>query len=158
MKVIFFKKNIADTTLREMCPNTESFLVRIFPHSDWIRRDTPYLSVFSPNAGKYWSEKTPYFDTFDAVQALKIESRIFTYPTNSSNSVISVQPILSDRNVSPKSKGNFAMKRTTAVKVMAPTKKKNKIRFYLKNHAIKLKRWSCAASIYLFKFNNRKKY
>ena len=24
-------------------------------HSDWIRRDTPYLSVFSPNAGK--SEK-----------------------------------------------------------------------------------------------------
>ena len=36
--------------------------------------------------------------------------------------------------------------------------KKNKIRFYLKNHAIKLKRWSCAASIYLFKFNNRKKY
>ena len=24
---------------------------RIFPHSDWIRRDT-YLSVFSPNAGK----------------------------------------------------------------------------------------------------------
>ena len=27
-------------------------LVRIFPHSDWIRRDTLYLSVFSPNAGK----------------------------------------------------------------------------------------------------------
>ena len=23
-----------------MCPNTEFFLVRIFPHSDWIRRDT----------------------------------------------------------------------------------------------------------------------
>ena len=31
-------------TLREKCPNTEFFLVRIFPHSDWIRRDTPYLS------------------------------------------------------------------------------------------------------------------
>ena len=29
------------------------FLVRIFPHSDWIRRDTEHLSVFSPNAGKY---------------------------------------------------------------------------------------------------------
>ena len=28
-------------------------LVRIFPHSDWIRRDTPYLFVFRPNAGKY---------------------------------------------------------------------------------------------------------
>ena len=24
----------------------------IFPHSDWIRGDTPYLSIFSPNAGK----------------------------------------------------------------------------------------------------------
>ena len=29
--------------LREKCPNTELFLVRIFPHSDWIRRDTKYL-------------------------------------------------------------------------------------------------------------------
>ena len=28
-------------------------LIRIFQHSDWIPRDTPYLSVFSPNAGKY---------------------------------------------------------------------------------------------------------
>ena len=26
--------------LREKCPNTEFFLVRIFPHSDQIRRDT----------------------------------------------------------------------------------------------------------------------
>ena len=25
-------------------------LVHIFPHSDWIRRDTEYPSVFSPNA------------------------------------------------------------------------------------------------------------
>ena len=24
----------------------------IFPHSHWIERDTPYLPVFSPNAGK----------------------------------------------------------------------------------------------------------
>ena len=32
-----------------------AFLVRIFPHSDWIRRDK-YLSVFSPNAGKYGPE------------------------------------------------------------------------------------------------------
>ena len=24
----------------------------IFPHLDWIRRDTEYLSVFSPNEGK----------------------------------------------------------------------------------------------------------
>ena len=31
-------------------------LVRIFPHSDWIRRDTEYLSVFSPNVGKHGPE------------------------------------------------------------------------------------------------------
>ena len=54
-------------SLREMCPNMEFFLVRIFPHSDWIRRDTKYLSVFSPNAGKYEAEKTPYLDTVHAV-------------------------------------------------------------------------------------------
>ena len=33
------------------------FLVRIFPHLDWIGRDTQYLSVFSRNAGKYRLEK-----------------------------------------------------------------------------------------------------
>ena len=43
------------------------FLVRIFPHSDWIRRDTSYCSVFSPNTGKYGPEKTPYLDPFHAV-------------------------------------------------------------------------------------------
>ena len=31
-------------------------LVRIFPHSDWIRRGTCYLSIFSLNAGKYGPE------------------------------------------------------------------------------------------------------
>ena len=31
-------------------------LVRNFPHSDWMRKDTKYLSEFSPNAGKYWPE------------------------------------------------------------------------------------------------------
>ena len=39
------------------------FLVLIFPHSDWIRSISPYsvnteyISVFSPNAGKYGPEK-----------------------------------------------------------------------------------------------------
>ena len=28
------------TSLREKCPNTEFFLVRIFPYSDWIRENT----------------------------------------------------------------------------------------------------------------------
>ena len=64
-------------------PKTEFFLVRIFQHSDWIRRDTEYsdwirrdteyLSVFSPNAGKYKPEKTPYLDTFDAVPTFIFE-------------------------------------------------------------------------------------
>ena len=54
-------------TMRETCPNTEFLLVLIFPHSDWIRRDSPYLSVFSPNAGKYEPEKSPYLDSFHAV-------------------------------------------------------------------------------------------
>ena len=53
--------------LRENCPNTVFFLVRIFPHSDWIQRDTEYLFAFSPNAGKYGSEKTPHLDNFHAV-------------------------------------------------------------------------------------------
>ena len=54
-------------SLREKCPNTEFFLVLIFPRSDWIRRDTKYLSVLSPNVGKYGSEKILYLDTFHAV-------------------------------------------------------------------------------------------
>ena len=54
-------------TLREKYPNTEFFLVRVFPHSNWIRRDTPYLSVFNSNAEKHRPEKTPHFDTFHAV-------------------------------------------------------------------------------------------
>ena len=32
------------------------FLVCIFPHSDCIRRDAPYLSVFRPNVRKYGPE------------------------------------------------------------------------------------------------------
>ena len=31
--------------LREKCPNTEFFWVRIFLHSDWIRRDTEYGEI-----------------------------------------------------------------------------------------------------------------
>ena len=35
----------------------EVFLVLIFPHSDWIRRDTDCLSVFGQNAVKHGPEK-----------------------------------------------------------------------------------------------------
>ena len=54
--------------LHEKCPNIEFFLVRICPHSDWMRRDKEYLSVFSPNTGKYGLEKTPYLDTLNTDQ------------------------------------------------------------------------------------------
>ena len=40
------------------------FLVRIFPRSDRMRRDTPYLCVFSPDAGKYGPEKLQTRTTF----------------------------------------------------------------------------------------------
>ena len=35
----------------------EVVLVRIFPHSDWIQRDTKYLSVLSLSAWKYRPEQ-----------------------------------------------------------------------------------------------------
>ena len=47
-------------SLPEKCSNTELFLVCNFLYSD-------YLSVFSPNTGKYGPEITPYLDTFHAV-------------------------------------------------------------------------------------------
>ena len=62
----YLKQNVTPA-LCEKCPNTELFLVRIFPHLDWIRRDTEYLFVFSPNARKYGPEITPYLDIFHAV-------------------------------------------------------------------------------------------
>ena len=46
---------------------------RIFPHLDWIRRDTEYLPVFSPNAGKYWPEKTPYLGHSRSVYSSKYQ-------------------------------------------------------------------------------------
>ena len=62
--------------LREKCRNTELFLVHIFLYSDWIRRFTPKISVFSSNTGKYGPEITPYLDTFHAMLILKLLQRI----------------------------------------------------------------------------------
>ena len=56
-------------------PAFGDFLVRIFPHSDWIRKDTPYLSVFSPNAGKYGPEKLQIWIFFTQIQW---KEKIFT--------------------------------------------------------------------------------
>ena len=36
------------------------FLVRIFPHLEWIRRDREYLSGFSPNVEKYGQRNSAY--------------------------------------------------------------------------------------------------
>ena len=63
-------------SLREKCPNSEFFPVRIFAHLDWIRRFAEYLSAFTPNTGKYEPEKTPYLDTFHAVYCLKTGKKI----------------------------------------------------------------------------------
>ena len=51
-------------SLREKCPSTKFFLVRIFLYLDWI---VEYLSVFSPNTRKYVPEKSSYLDTFHVV-------------------------------------------------------------------------------------------
>ena len=59
---------IATITLREKCSGTEFFLVRMFPLSDWIQRDTSYLSVFSLNAGKCGPKKLRIWTFFTQVQ------------------------------------------------------------------------------------------
>ena len=70
VEIILSNRILIKYALREKCPNTEFFLVRIFPHSDWIRRDTSCFAVFSPNAKKYGPEKTPYLDTFHTVMCV----------------------------------------------------------------------------------------
>ena len=53
--------------LREKCPNTKLFLVRIFLYLDLIQRFDEQISIFSPNTGKYRPEITPYLNTLHAV-------------------------------------------------------------------------------------------
>ena len=59
--------------LREKCPNTEFFLVRIFPYLDCIQRDTESPPVFIPNVGKQRSEKTLYLDTCGGVDVKAVK-------------------------------------------------------------------------------------
>ena len=54
-------------TMYEKFQDTEFFLFRIFPHSDWIRKDMEYLSVLRPNTRKYGPKKPPYLSTFYVV-------------------------------------------------------------------------------------------
>ena len=81
-----FAKNIEKNySLREKCPNSEFFLVRIFLHSDWIRRDTPHLDTFhalilnfEPRVILFFSWNLAYL-SLDAVvlQFLKNSSSVF---------------------------------------------------------------------------------
>ena len=63
-------------TLREKCPNTKLFLVLIFLYSVWIRRDTEYLSKFSPNTKKYGPEITPHSNNFYALKVFDKDNRL----------------------------------------------------------------------------------
>ena len=51
--------NSAQGTLCDMCPNTEYFLVGIFPHSDWIRRESIQFEC-----GKIRTRKNSVFGQF----------------------------------------------------------------------------------------------
>ena len=63
-KRVFCKKNTCTGTAWRVSKYGD-FSGPYFPHSDWIRRGTDYLSVFSPNEGKYGPEKTlPYSESW----------------------------------------------------------------------------------------------
>ena len=55
LSIGYLQKKLIDTAWKVSVFGV--FLVRISPHLDWMRRDTPFLFVFSPNAGKYGQEK-----------------------------------------------------------------------------------------------------
>ena len=59
MVYCIYKKHITFIKSYAMGPEIE------YKFTVW--RDTEYLSVFSPNSGKYGPEKTPYLDTFHGV-------------------------------------------------------------------------------------------
>ena len=53
--------------------------VHIFPHLDWIRKKTDYLSVFSPNAGKNGPEKLRIWTFFYAVLTRGLLHSVFYF-------------------------------------------------------------------------------
>ena len=64
--------DIRHLSLGEKCPNTEFFLGPYFPA---FGLNTPYLSVRSPNTGKYGPQKIMYLDTFHAVCCYETNSQ-----------------------------------------------------------------------------------
>ena len=67
----FFDVLVFKTTHNHCMSIFRGFLVRIFSHSSWIRRDTEYLSVFSPNVEKYGPEKLRILTLFTQWISLK---------------------------------------------------------------------------------------
>ena len=65
-------------------------LVRIFWHLEWIGRDTPYLSEFGLNAGKYVPEKQRIWALFRQGNALQnyLASQLYSSYFKSENSKI----------------------------------------------------------------------
>ena len=56
----------------------EVFLGRIFPHLDWIRKDTPYLAVSSTNAKN--ADRTPNHTLFTLSKTFRSFKKITTNP------------------------------------------------------------------------------
>ena len=67
-RIVYNTRVIADANSN---PHTHLFLIHIFLYSNWLRRFTRWISIFSPNTRKYGPDITPYFDTFYAVTAVK---------------------------------------------------------------------------------------
>ena len=69
---VFDQKDGRTLPLQAKCPNTEFFLVHVFPHIDWIQRFTEQMFLISSNTAKYGPEKTAYLDTSRAVPTFTI--------------------------------------------------------------------------------------
>ena len=70
-----------EETLREKCPNTELFLVRIFLYSDWIR--TKNNSVF-----EHFSRSESYIDDYVGKKVRCISERVIDHSGRYKNSNI----------------------------------------------------------------------
>ena len=71
------KLKILEKTLREMCPYTELFLVRIFFYSDWIRR---FTSCIQSEYRKIRTRNYSVLDTFQAVGSLWTQRKYAVHP------------------------------------------------------------------------------
>ena len=66
----------------------QSYFSRIFPYSNWIRRDTPHFSVLSPNAGK--SRKNVDQNNSEYWLFLRTEDRIVSVSRSQANKCLFV--------------------------------------------------------------------